>query len=162
MFDPPIWTMPWTMRVARPRCSCLQSSKHAYETMSEEEHQRVRDNNACMVERFPKREKTSELPLGLPLLARIDLCAWLDFLFCYGFTSSQVQHMLFSQPSFLDRATLITAGLSLSTLKEAGIDRETSMSLITQYPQLLYADVDEIERMIHLFTRFSSGIDIKS
>jgi len=146
-----------------PSCSCLPSSEK-HEMRGEEEQQRVRENTKCLMERLALGgEHGGELPLGLLLLGRIDLCAWLDFLFSYGFTSSQVQHMLlFSQPKFLDRATLITAGLSLSTLKEAGVDRETAMSLITQYPQLLYADVDEIERMVHLFSRFSSGIDIKS
>lgn len=135
------------------------SHHHASDDNDEECDQRAQENAQCI----KRRLGSLPLPALEPhLLRRIDLCSWLDFLHGYGFNKEQMMTMLSqSNGRFLERATLVTAGLALATLKEAGVDRETSIALITQYPQLLHSDVDEIERMVHLLSRFSSGIDIK-
>jgi hypothetical protein len=116
-----------------------------------------RENAQCLVERL------GYLPAIEPsILRRIDIGSWLDFLYSYGFNKEQVTMMLSqSDGRFLGRASLVEAGLALTTLKEAGLDSQTAIGLISQYPQLLHSDLDEIERIVHIFSRFSSGIDIK-
>lgn len=117
--------------------NCLPSSSCG--EMSYNEEQRARENT--QLDMSPESQ------------------AWLEFLSTYGFTSSQIENMLCSRS--LEKATLVSAGLSLSTLKEAGLDQQTAISLAAQYPQLLQYNIEEITRMAQTLNRFCSGIDIK-
>lgn len=64
-------------------------------------------------------------------------------------------------PEALTRATLVTAGQSWATMREAGLDESAACALIVSYPQLLHAEPEQVKDMLRMFSRFSSGIDIK-
>ena len=64
-------------------------------------------------------------------------------------------------PEALVRATLVTAGQSLVTMREVGLDEANALALIVNYPQLLHSQPEEIKGVLRTFSRFASGIDIR-
>ncbi|GAX85966.1 hypothetical protein CEUSTIGMA_g13382.t1 [Chlamydomonas eustigma] len=124
------------------------------------EHQELIAANISILLTYMSAAELKSLLLSKPEVLAVDsMEGWFQFLDQHGFTSSQIIELMSQDPTALVRATLVTAGDALLTMKETGLDEESIKDVVVSFPLVLHtASKEEIVSFIELHSILKSFV----